>query len=221
MRLLANTAAMAELPEALAVFLAGHPSVDIDLDERPSTDVARAVAEDLADAGAAADHADLAGLERRLFRIDRLVLIVPPGYALSGGGQVAFADALDGEFIGLAGDSALQRHLAGHAARAGKRMRLRARVRGLDAVCRMVALGAGIAVVAEAAARRFGHDDAMGVATLGDTWAVRGLLVIVRRLDALPAHARRLVEHLSAPADSQQPNGGTDRIMGTRPGNTS
>lgn len=38
-RLLANTAAMAEhLPEALAAFLAENPNVDVDLDERPSAD---------------------------------------------------------------------------------------------------------------------------------------------------------------------------------------
>ena len=35
-RLLANTAAMAEhLPEVLAAFLAMNPNVDVDLDERP------------------------------------------------------------------------------------------------------------------------------------------------------------------------------------------
>ncbi len=68
-RLLANTAAMADLPEALAAFLADHPNVDIDLDERPSTDVARAVAEGLADMGMAADHAGLTGVERYRFRM--------------------------------------------------------------------------------------------------------------------------------------------------------
>ena len=51
-RLLANTAAMAGfLPEALGAFLATHPNLDVDLDERPSTEVARAVAEELADVG--------------------------------------------------------------------------------------------------------------------------------------------------------------------------
>ena len=87
-RLLANTAAMAEfLPEALAAFLAANPNVDIDLDERPSTEVARSVAEGLADAGVAADHADLSGLECFPFRADRLVLAVPPGHPLHGRGR--------------------------------------------------------------------------------------------------------------------------------------
>ncbi len=43
-RVLANTAATAEsLPDALAAFLAINPNVDVELDERPSTEVARAV----------------------------------------------------------------------------------------------------------------------------------------------------------------------------------
>jgi len=195
-RLLANTAAMAEhLPELLAAFLATHPNVDLDLDERPSTEVARAVAEELADVGVAADHADLAGLESHPFRTDRLVLAVPAGHALAGRGRIAFAEALGNDFVGLSGDSALHQHLVGHAARTGGRMRLRVRVRGLDAACRMVALGAGVAVVPEAAARRYGG---LALVRLEDPWAERRLVVVARRFDALAAHARRLVEGLTA-----------------------
>lgn len=196
-RLLANTAAMVEhLPEALAAFLAINPNVDVDLDERPSIEVARAVAEDLADVGVAADHADLAGLESRPFRTDRLVLAVPAGHALAGRERIAFAEALGSDFVGLSGDSALHQHLAGHAARTGGRMRLRVRVRGLDVACRMVALGAGLTVVPEAVARRHG---ALALVRLTDPWAERRLVVVVRRLDTLPAHARRLVDGLVTP----------------------
>ncbi len=95
--------------------------------------------------------------------------------------------------MGLSGDSALHQHLAGHAARTSSRMRLRVRVRGLDTACRMVALGTGVAVVPETAARRHG---VLALVRLEDPWAERRLMVVVRRLDALPAHARRLVEGL-------------------------
>jgi DNA-binding transcriptional LysR family regulator len=198
-RLLANTAAMAEfLPETLAAFLAAHPNVDIDLDERPSPEVARAIVEDLADVGVVSHHADLTGLQSFPFRTDRLVLVVPPDHALAARGWIAFAEALGFDFIGLSGDSALQQHLAGHAARSGGRMRIRARVRGLDAVCRMVALGAGAAVIPEAAAQRWESRDALAIVRLEDAWTERQLLVIVRRLDSLSGHARRLVDHLVA-----------------------
>jgi DNA-binding transcriptional LysR family regulator len=198
-RLLANTAAAAEfLPEILAAFLAANPNVDVDLDERPSPEVARAVAEGLAEVGIAAAHADFSGLEVLPFRSDRLVLVVPQGHALANRRRVAFAEALGSEFVGLSGDSALGEHLAGHAARTGARMRTRVRVRGLDAACRMAALGAGVAVVPEAAARRWTGGGALALVPLEDFWAERRLVVVVRRLDALPSHARRLAEHLTA-----------------------
>jgi DNA-binding transcriptional LysR family regulator len=61
----------------------------------------------------------------------------------------------------------------------------------------MVALGAGVAVVPEAAARRWKRGGTLGVVRLEDAWAERKLLVVVRRLDVLPAHARRLALHLA------------------------
>lgn len=200
-RLLANTAAAAvHLPEVLAAFLGANPNVDVDLDERPSPEVARAVAEGQADVGVAAGHADLSGLEVMPFRSDQLVLVVPRGHALAGRRRMAFGEALGSEFVGLSGEVALGGHLAGHAARAGGRMRTRVRVRGLDAACRMVALGAGVAVVPEAAAKPWEERGALAVIPLEDPWAERRLVVAVRRLDALPSHARRLAEHLAAAA---------------------
>lgn len=196
-RLLANTAAAAEfLPEPLARFLAANPNIDIDLDERPSPEVARAVAEGLAELGIAAGHADLSGLEARPFRDDRLVLVVPRDHALAGRGEVGFAEALGSDLIGLAGDTALGEHLDGHAARSGVRMRLRLRVRGLETACRMVAAGAGIAVVPAVTAGRFAATGALAMLRLADPWAERRLLLVTRRGAALPSHARRLVEHL-------------------------
>ena len=197
-RLLANTSAAAvHLPEALAAFLEANPNVDLDLDERPSPEVARAVAEGEADVGVAADHADLSGLDVMPFRTDRLVLVVSPGHALAGRRRIAFAEALESEFVGLAGDVALGGHLAGDAARAGGRIRTRVRVRGLDTACRMVALGAGIAVVPEDAAKGWTERGTLVVVPLEDPWAERRLVVVVRKLDALPPHALRLANHLA------------------------
>ena len=198
-RLLANTAAASvHLPEILAMFLSANPNVDVDLDERPSPEVARAVAEEEAEVGIAADHADLSGLEVTRLRTDRLVLVAPRGHSLADRGRIAFAETLGSEFVGLSGEVALGGHLDGHAARAGERMRTRVRVRGLDAACRMFALGAGVAVVPEAMARRWGDTGALAFVPLEDPWAERRLVIVVRRLDALSSHARRLAEHLAA-----------------------
>lgn len=196
-RLLANTAAASEfLPELLADFLAGHPNIDIDLDERPSVSVAHDVGEGMADLGVAADHADFSGLECFPFRSDRLVLALPRDHPWAAREEMPFAESLGAEFIGLAGDSALHQHLISHAARAGGRMRVRTRAYGLDVVCRMVSLGAGIAVVPETAVRRWGGQLPLASVLLTDSWAERQLSVVARCLDALPPQARQLADYL-------------------------
>ncbi|MGK9164753.1 LysR family transcriptional regulator [Inquilinus limosus] len=201
-RILSNTAALTEfLPGPLAEWLAAHPRIDIDLEERPSHAIVEAVAAGLADLGIVADAADgggieNSGLESLPFRIDRLVLAVPRGHPLSARRRVAFAEALAEDFVGLSPGSALQDHLARHAARAGRPLKLRVRLGGFDAVCRMVEQGVGLAVVPETAARRCRRSMAIRAVPLSDPWALRRLSICVRRLDALPLHARRLVEHL-------------------------
>jgi DNA-binding transcriptional LysR family regulator len=203
-RILGNTAAVTEfLPEPLAEWLAAHPRIDIDLEERPSHAIVEAVAAGLADLGIVADMADGGaadgggGLERIPFRIDRLVLAVPHGHALATRRRIAFAEVLGEDFVGLSPGSALQDHLARHAARAGRRpLTLRVRLGGFDAVCRMVEQGVGLAVVPETAARRCRRSMAIRAVPLSDSWALRRLSICVRSLDALPVHARRLVEHL-------------------------
>src|SRR5690349_1558900 len=111
-RLLSNTAALTEfLPEALAAWLAAHPNVDIELEERLSDEIVPAVAEGLADAGIVADAVDLAGLETFPFRADQLVLVMPRDHSLARRRTIAFAEILDRDFVGLAPGSALQDYL--------------------------------------------------------------------------------------------------------------
>ena len=202
-RLLSNTAALEEhLPDALAGWLAANPGVDVELEERPSHEVALAIAQGRAEAGVLSEAAGIEGLEAYPFRLDRLVLVVPRGHALAERRSVTFAETLGEDFVGLERGSALAEHLDRHAARLGRPLESRVRLRGLDAVCRMVERGVGVAVVPEVAARRRRRATIRTV-RLTDAWAVRRLVVCVRRLDALPVHARRLVEHLSGSREGQ------------------
>ena len=200
-RLLCNTAAISEfLPEALATFMVQHPNVDIDLEERLSYDIVRAVGEGLADVGIVADSVDLSGLETYAFRVDRLVAVVPThGEKMIGAESnqgVAFSKLLDLDFIGLAGDSALQRYLALHAARAGTPLKVRVRLRSFDAICRMVENGVGISVIPETAARRCQQTMAIRCIALSDPWALRNLTICVRRFAELPSYTRKLIEEI-------------------------
>jgi molybdate transport repressor ModE-like protein len=201
-RLLSNTAATAEfLPAALGRFLAVHPTIDVELEERPSPEIVRAVAADLAEIGIIADAVDPAAeLETFPFAEDRLVVVAPQGHPIGRRRTIAFRDTLDFDQVGLAAGSALQQHLSDHAARAGRVLKLRVRLPGFDAVCRVVESGIGLAVVPATAAQRCRHSMAIRVIPLTDAWAVRHLRVCVRRLQALPAHAQSLVEHLTSGA---------------------
>ncbi|MBU8546105.1 MULTISPECIES: LysR family transcriptional regulator [Roseomonadaceae] len=197
-RLLANTAAISEfLPDLLGPWLAEHPNIDIDLAERPSHSIVRAVAEGTADAGIVADWANSEGLQLLPFRVDRLVLVLPRGHRLAQRRVVAFEETLDEPFVGLAEGTALQAHLALNAASSHRKPRLRIRLGSFDAVCRLVAGGAGIGVVSDTAFRRCRRSMAISRVALSDSWAERQLGICIRDLAKLPAHARKLVEYLA------------------------
>ncbi|WCM94939.1 LysR family transcriptional regulator [Acidovorax sp. NCPPB 2350] len=200
-RMLCNTSAMSEhLPGPLAAFLAAHPRTAVDAQERGSDDVADGVRDGLCDIGIASRATDLQGLAVRPFVADPLVLVVPRGHRLAARGAIALADAADEDFAGLPEDSALQAHLARQARRQGQRLRYRARLQHVDAVCRLVGLGAGlVAVVPRASALRLARSTRVQRVALTDPWAARELVLCVRAdADALPAHARALLDHLAA-----------------------
>jgi DNA-binding transcriptional LysR family regulator len=199
-RLMSNTNALTEfLPEAMSAFLAAHPHVNIDLEERLSDEIVAAVAEGTADVGIVAATVELAGLEVLPFRVDRFVLVVAPGHPLSTAGRMAFAEALDYDFVGLDRASALQRFLAEKAERIGRRLRLRVQLRSFDAVCRLVECHVGIGVVPATTAERHAKTMAIHRIELIDEWAVRKLTICVRRRADLPIYARELVDHLARP----------------------
>ncbi len=206
-RLLSNTNALTEfLPEPLSAFLAAHPHVNIDLEERLSNEIVRDVADGTADIGIVAGTVEMAGLETLPFRTDRFELVVASGHAMASRAAVAFAETLDCDFVGLDRTSALQRFLAEKAERAGRRLKLRVQLRGFDAVCRLVECDVGIGVVPATTAERHAKTLAIRRVELTDDWALRNLAICVRRLADLPVYARQLVQHLAAPgAPAQEP----------------
>ncbi|MET0430013.1 MAG: LysR family transcriptional regulator [Microvirga sp.] len=199
-RILSNTNALTEfLPESLSAFLARHPQVSIDLEEKLSDEIVGLVAEGVGDIGIVAGTVDTGRLETYPFRSDRFVLVVPQGHALANHGEVAFAEVLGHDFVGLDRASALQRFLADKAGRIGRPLRLRVQLRSFDAVCRMVEAGVGLGVVPDTTAQRAARTMAITAIDLKDPWAVRDLTLCVRALKDLAPSARQLVEHLRRP----------------------
>jgi DNA-binding transcriptional LysR family regulator len=203
-RLLSNTNALVEfLPEPLSEFLATHPHVNIDLEERLSDEIVAAIADGTAEIGIVAGTSALAGLETLPFRVDRFVLVVAPSHPLAAMQRIAFADTLDHDFVGLDRASALQRFLLEKAERIGRRLKLRVQLRSFDAVCRLVACNVGIGIVPATTAERHAQTLALHRIDLADDWAVRNLTICMRRQADLPIYARELVAHLAAPARNE------------------
>ena len=206
-RIHANISAIVQfLPEDLGSFSEEHPQVKIDLEEHLSTEVMRAVQEGAADLGicnvaAAAGHE----LQTLTYRHDELVLIVPRGHALAKRKKaVAFEDTLDFDHVGLHSNSSIYIAMREAAAAAGRTIRLRIHVTGLDAMCRMIHNGLGIGVMPRRAFTLMHGVGDLECVALSNAWARRDIRLVARDFSTLPLTARLLVDHLRARAEGHQ-----------------
>jgi DNA-binding transcriptional LysR family regulator len=99
--------------------------------------------------------------------------------------------------VGLRSESALTRLLAQQAAQAGRTLDVKIRVSSLDALCRMVHVGLGIAVVPEQVGQLYVNTLDVRLLPLRDTWATRQLVLVFRSRDQLTASAAQLVRFLT------------------------
>jgi DNA-binding transcriptional LysR family regulator len=199
LRIMASTTAVSEfLPAVIERFLASRPGTSIDLRERLSSDIVRAVAEGVIDVGVILEDVGTSGLEVFPYRADPMVLAVPPGHPLADRGSVSFADTLDYDHVGLPQSSTLHAFLQQQAELAGRHLNLRAQVGNFEALCRMVQARIGIGVLTQQPAVR--HAKSMNIRIIGleDEWAIRRQCICVRSLDELPPFARAFVEMLVA-----------------------
>ena len=196
-RLLCNTSAMIEhLPLPLGRFLAEHPRVSIDLEERGSDEIVDALRAGLCDIGIVSDAGDTSGLECHAFRRDDLVLVMPSSHPLSGRRRIGLAEIVGLMFVGLPPSNPLQTHIALQARRLGRHLACRVRVGSFEVLCGMVAQGIGVGIVPKTAARRCARTMPIAQAAVDELWAARTLLVCVKDREALSLHAQRLLDNL-------------------------
>ncbi|MBW8314418.1 MAG: LysR family transcriptional regulator [Hydrogenophaga sp.] len=198
-RMHANISAIVQfLPEDLGSFTRLHDQVKIDLEEHLSSEVVRAVQEGAADLGIC--HTGVRGplpdLQTRPYRQDHLVLIVPEAHPLAGEKQLAFADSLDWDHVGLHANSSIYQAMHQAATTAGRGIRLRIRVTGLDAMCRMIHNGLGVGLMPRRAFELMHGVGELTCVALTDDWATRQIDLVARDFSTLPVTARLLVAHL-------------------------
>lgn len=203
-RVFANTTAVTDfLPDILPTYLAAHPKINIDLQEKPNGEIARGVRESRADIGIVAGQVDTTGLTATHFNTDRLVLVVPRGHALARRKAVAFAETLDEDHVGMHASSTLHAYLTDIAQRLDRPLKLRIQLANFDALCRMVGAGVGVGVVPETTARRNLAAMAIRQVELTDAWRWRERFVLVREGEAQPEYARALIDAVCAHYDTK------------------
>jgi len=196
-RLFANTPAVTELlPSVLAQFFRVHGDISVDLQERLSPEIVRAVHDGLADIGVISSNVRADGLETLPYMQDRLVLAVPEGHPLAGAKSIGFSETLEYDFIGLDTNSATHTFLQHEMLRIGLAMRIRIRVRSFDAIFRMIEADLGIGVIPEIVARRHAKVHRVKIVQLQDEWAVREFRICMRRASELPVFVRELVDFI-------------------------
>ena len=203
-RVFANTtAAAAFLPRIPPTYLAAHPKINIDLQEKPNGEIARGVRESRADIGIVAGQVDTTGLTATHFNTDRLVLVVPRGHALARRKAVAFAETLEEDHVGMHASSTLHAYLTDIAQRLDRPLKLRIQLANFDALCRMVGAGVGVGVVPETTARRNLAAMAIRQVELTDAWRWRERFVLVREGEVQPEYARALIDVVCAHYDTK------------------
>lgn len=197
-RMVANLASIVQfLPEDIASFQRLFPEVHIDVEEQNSAEVLRTIEERGADFGICNVIPGVEKFAQWPYRTDRLSLAVPRSHRLAGATQVALADIIDEHFVSLPTGSALTQQLAQEAARLGKSISIRIRVGSLDALCRMVHAGLGIAVVPHMVGELHASSLDLAVVPLSDPWAVRQLVIVSNGREQLNATATALVNFLA------------------------
>jgi DNA-binding transcriptional LysR family regulator len=128
-RMWVNTSAVVQfLPNDIAEFLSGNPGVHISLEEKLSETIIEALSHGRADLGVFADNVLSPGIEKRLYRSDDLVLLVRQGHPLDSLSEIAFADTLEHEYVGLNEGSSLLNRMMTAATAIEKTLRIRIRL---------------------------------------------------------------------------------------------
>ena len=202
-RMLANLSAIIQfLPEDLRDFSALHPQVKTDLEERPSNGVVQGVLDGVADLGICSSDTDTKGLPSVIYRLDKLVVLMPADHVLAARDSLAFAETLDSDYVGLHAASSINMRTHAAAREAGKMLRLRIHVPGFDAMCRMVQANMGIGILPRKAYELFGRALGLHAVPLTDAWSDRSLILVVRDEAQLSPVSRLLFDYLSNTTDS-------------------
>jgi DNA-binding transcriptional LysR family regulator len=201
-RLLATASVMAEsLADDVAAFLQlpGHQDIQIDIEERLSTEVVRGILGGSASLGLCwvGQHAaDLRGLQSRPYRSDHLSIVAHPAHPLAELRSLRFEQTLDFEHVSLPVTSAVQVMLQRAAAEMGRSVKYRVIVANFESALRVVRANLAISVVPQEVALPYALAHNLRVIALDEPWAERHFAISFKDEQSLSSAARLLLAHL-------------------------
>lgn len=197
LRLLANTTAITELlPGVLGDYLQSHPNVHVEMKEKVSEEIIRAIKDGGADLGIVSGNIPTAGLQTRPFARSRLIVICPVDHPIAEHGKVRFEDCLSYPLISLLEASAIHQFLVREAEKLHINLNIRVQVASYDAIYRMVAANVGIAIIPQLGFARHKGTRNIKQIELLDPWAERNFQLCAVNFDTLPTFAQEFCENL-------------------------
>jgi flavin reductase (DIM6/NTAB) family NADH-FMN oxidoreductase RutF len=196
-RVAANLSAITQfLPQDLKSFRDKNPLIQVHVEEKVSTDVVTAVAENAIDVGLIVQGPKTGDLVVLPYRRDRLVLVVPADHPLAGKDKVAFADTLAYEYVGMHSGSQINLQLQKVASELDQPVKCCVQVATYDALCFMVEAGLGLGAVPEKIAQTYAKALDVRLVRLDEPWVERQQAIVLRSDEGLPAATRRFIDHL-------------------------
>ncbi|MFM0044937.1 LysR family transcriptional regulator [Paraburkholderia sediminicola] len=204
-RVWANTSAIIQfLPQDMRSFLRSNSAIKISIEEKLSGEIVKSVNDGKADIGVFADNVPAPGIDKEVYRQDRLVLLVPVDHPLASATEVAFIDTLDYDYVGLNEGSSLLARLLNAAFAFDRILNVRIQVSSFDGICRMIEQGLGIGILPLGAVRAEILAAGLKSVSLSDSWAHRTLYIGTKSRELLSPEARRLFEFMTTEAKSSK-----------------
>ncbi|WP_375450164.1 LysR family transcriptional regulator [uncultured Devosia sp.] len=191
-----SSALTGRLPELLARYAGKHQAITLDLQETSAAKALLALDEGRADIAIVSDNYDFSRFEIKPFEDDRVWVLAPPDHPLAGEikprRNIAFAQVLAYDIVGIHHAGSLDRLLIEAASKAGKPLGERVRVESFPALVRMVEAGFGIGFLRSTSLHLLAGTDLV-CAPLAEPWALRQLLVARRKTSPLSAAMRAFI----------------------------
>jgi DNA-binding transcriptional LysR family regulator len=195
LRLAANASALSGfLPEVLATYNRLYPGVSLDVEDMLSEETVRAVETGAVELGIIGENTVMGSLERIVCDEDEMVFLLPAHHPLAGLDAIDIAEALQFNFVAMARSSSLSRLIGTQAQLLNMPWKIVIQVRSFESVCRMVAVGLGLAVVPAKVARSLAHDDQIAIRPLHGLTLRRRLMMVMRSQDSIALPARKFVD---------------------------